>query len=55
MHLETIVKFMDEDKARIKKKLPNSATFIRTYSCVKYFVRKVYKQILQCQHQMMLS
>ena len=39
---------MDEDKARLKKKLPNSATFIRAYSCVKYFVRKVYKQILQC-------
>ena len=48
MHLETIIKFMDEDKARIKKKLRNSTTFIRTYSCVKYFVRKVYKQILQC-------
>ena len=38
MHLETIVKFMDEDKA---------TTFIRTYSFVKYLVRKVYKQILQ--------
>ena len=46
---------MDEDKARLKKKLRNSTTFIRKYSCVEYFVRKVYKQILQCQHQMMLS
>ena len=46
---------MDEDKARLKKKFRNSTTFIRKYSCVKYFVRKVYKQILQCQHQMMLS
>ena len=47
--------YMDEDKARLKKKLRNSTTFIRKYSCVEYFVRKVYKQILQCQHQMMLS
>ena len=46
---------MDEDKARLKKKLRNSTTFIRKYSCVEYFVRKVYKQILQCQTQMMLS
>ena len=31
---------MDEDKARLKKKLPNSTTFIRTYSRDKYLVRK---------------
>ena len=42
-------------KQDLRKKLQNSTTFIRTYSWVKYFVRKVYKQILQCQHQMMLS
>ena len=42
-------------KQDLRKKLRNSTTFIRTYSWVKYFVRKVYKQILQCQHQMMLS
>ena len=42
-------------KQDLRKKLRNSTTFIRTYSWVKYFVRKVYKQILQCQRQMMLS
>ena len=48
MHLETTIKFMNEDKAILKKKLRNSTTFIRIYSFVQYSVRKVHKQILQC-------